>query len=170
MTIQLTINDIPAGRINPALLVEELEAAGLDPAFSLTQGPGQCDVIFQEANAAALQTVVNAHQPAALSTDQQDRAQRAAQHDDLAVVLPHLKALRALPAEDAAYALMGRAMAYRDGASGATISGIVDRASAAAYLQSKPEWINLTAASKAWMADMLDMQAYVFQLVIVLGG
>jgi hypothetical protein len=167
MTIQLTINDIPAGRINPVLLAEELEAAGLNPTFSLTQGPGQCDALFQEGNAAALQAVLDAHDPDALSTEQQDAANRAAQNQDLAVVLPHLKALRALPAEDAAYALMGRAMAYKDGASGEVINGIVDRATAAAYITSKDEWANLPATSKAWTADMLDMFAFILQIVIV---
>ncbi len=166
----ITIANVPAGRINAQRLGDELAAAGLSASFTLHQAPGQCDGAFEENNSLALQAILDVHNPHTLSSDQQDAADLLAQQTDTDVLRPHLKALRALPAEDAAYALMGRAMAYRDGASGATIAGIVDRASAAAYLQSKPEWVNLTAASKAWMADLLDMQAYMFQLVIVLGG
>jgi len=170
MTTTITLAHVPAGRINVRLLIEQLQAAGLNTAFELQQAPGIMDGVFEENNASALQAILNAHNPNALSSDQQDAADLAAQDDDLMIILPHLRALRALPAEDAAYALMGRAMAYKDGANGATISGIVDRATAAAYITSKPEWSNLTAATKAWTTDSLDMLAYVFQLVIVMNG
>jgi hypothetical protein len=82
-------------------------------------------------------------------------------------LITQLNFLVSLPAEDAGYAMMGRAMAYKDGATLSVINSIVNRATAVSYLQSKPEWTNLPVASKNWIADQLDMESYLFQVLIV---
>jgi hypothetical protein len=110
------------------------------------------------------QALVDAHDNAALMAAEQDAAQVANAN---ASMISLLSGLAQLTAEDAAYALMGRAMAHKDGASQAVIDGIVDRATAAAYLTGKTEWVNLPAAAKAWLADHLDMEAVLFQAVII---
>jgi hypothetical protein len=67
--------------------------------------------------------------------------------------------LHGLSANDKGYALYCRLLAWRDGANNATINAIVDRASAAAYVTAKPEWTNATAATRALLADILEADA-----------
>jgi hypothetical protein len=78
-----------------------------------------------------------------------------------------LNDLQGLNAGDAAYALMGRAMATKDGATQAVINSIINRATAAAYLTGKSEWIGLPASARAWLQDHLEMEAYLFQALII---
>ncbi len=99
-----------------------------------------------------------------LTAEQQEAAENAVQE---AVIRAHLDALAGLPADDKAYALMGRMFAVNDGASQAVISGIVDRNTAKAYVTAKPQWSNLTAASKIWEGQSLDMLAKVFQIMLL---
>lgn len=106
-----------------------------------------------------LQSIIDTHD----STDP-----IAVQINDAQISLqPLIANLSTLSAEDAAYAMMGRAMAVKDGASQVTISGIIDRSTASSYIQGKTEWINLPATAKAWLADQLDMEAMLFQTIIV---
>lgn len=81
-------------------------------------------------------------------------------------ILPHLRLLWGLPPTDAVYALMGRMMAIKDGASQSVIDSIVDRPTAGAYVTDTSEWLGLTAAERAWEVDVLDMLASVLQLLI----
>lgn len=122
---------------------------GLDLALVSLTGPQQTQ----------LQGIIDTHD----GTNYEGQ-QLASADASLAAILVGLEPLSAA---DAAYALMGRAMARKDGANQATIDGIVDRSTAAAYLTGKPEWVNLTAAAKAWLADQLDMEAVLFQAVIL---
>lgn|SRR5574341_468345 len=110
------------------------------------------------------QSLVNIHNNALLTIVEQNQAQTT---NAITSLNPLLTNLSNLSAEDAAYALMGRAMALKDGASQITISGIIDRATAASYLQNKIEWINLPATAKSWLVDHLDMEAMLFQSIIV---
>lgn len=111
-----------------------------------------------------VETFFAQHDNAILTDNQKKNNQTEAAAANL---LPHLDALINLPAADVGYAAMGRAMAFKDGASGVVINGIVDRATAAAYLTSKTEWINLPATSKAWVADELEMFAFLFQVLVL---
>jgi hypothetical protein len=85
--------------------------------------------------------------------------------------------LNGLPAGDAAYAAIGRAYAMKDGASQATIDGIVDRTTAATYVTGKAEWAALITATnlanmgsrvRAWEADTLDMFALLLEPIVIL--
>lgn len=109
---------------------------------------------------ATIQGVIDAHDPVDYVANQRASI--------LTFAKPQFRALRALPPEDAGYALMARILAFNDGASGAVINGIVDRTTAADYVLAKPEWVNLPASAKAWLTDQLDMHAGIYQLLFYL--
>jgi hypothetical protein len=79
--------------------------------------------------------------------------------------------LEGLSAEDKGYAIYCRLMAYRNNATQQVIFGIVDRATAAAYVTSLPQWTNVPATSKPMMQLMLETNAALTQvLLLVLSG
>lgn len=74
--------------------------------------------------------------------------------------------LRELPPEDAAYAAYGRGWAVKNGESQETILGIVDRATAGAYIMQQSEWQNLPPEAKQFMLDHIDSVMLMMQGVI----
>ena len=75
--------------------------------------------------------------------------------------------LHGLSPRDKAYALLGRAFAIVDGQDSDTIRAIDDKAGAAAYITSKPEWNALPQVAKNWERDMLEAFALILQGMIV---
>lgn len=75
--------------------------------------------------------------------------------------------LHNLSANDKGYALYCRLLAWRDGATQQTINAIVDRPSAVAYITSKPEWINATAATRALLGDILEADAALCMVLLL---
>lgn len=75
--------------------------------------------------------------------------------------------LSGLSTQDRAYAITGRIMAFKDGASNPTILAITNKATAQAYVTGKSEWVNLTAAAKAWEADLLETLAGIVQVALL---
>lgn len=74
--------------------------------------------------------------------------------------------LRQLLPEDAAYAAYGRGWAIKNGETQETILAIVDRPTAAAYIQQQTEWQNLPVASRQFMVDHIDAVMIMMQGVI----
>jgi|GEM_PF-5130078 len=118
----------------------------------------------QPATQVLCDTFMAQHNNAILTDGQKANNQAQSAVDNL---LPHLNALLSLPAADVGYAICGRAMAHKDGAAPAVINAIVDRATATSYLQSKTEWVNLPLATKQWVADHLEMEAFLFQVLVL---
>ena len=135
---------------NPNVIDIGFEPPTIDLPNSATQM--MCDAFMVQHNNAILTDAEKTN----------NQAQSAADN-----LLPHLNALLSLPAADVGYAICGRAMAYKDGAAPAVINAIVDRATATTYLQSKTEWVNLPVASKQWVADHLEMEAFLFQVLVL---
>jgi len=75
--------------------------------------------------------------------------------------------LSGLSTQDRSYAILARIMAFKDGATTQTILAITNRATAVAYVQSKAEWTNLTAAAKAWEGDLLETLAGIVQVMLL---
>ena len=103
-----------------------------------------------------VQTVVDAHDPATLTTSQQESAQAASAKTALKTLMT---GLHGLSAADKGYALYCRIFAARDGANQATLDGITNRATATAYITGLPEWGAMTAASRAFFAKELEANA-----------
>lgn len=79
--------------------------------------------------------------------------------------------LHGLSAEEKGYAIYCRLLAYRNNANQQVIFGIVDRATAAAYVTSLPQWTSVPATSKPMLALMLETNAALTQvLLLVLSG
>jgi hypothetical protein len=78
-----------------------------------------------------------------------------------------MNGLHGLSASDKGYALYCRLLASRDGASNATINGIVDRPTAVAYVTSKPEWTAATAATRNLIADILEADAALCMVLLL---
>lgn len=121
------------------------------------------DITLQQA-----QTVVDAHNPATLTNAQQETTQANTARNQLKLLM---MGLHGLSVEDKGYAVYCRLFAWRNGANQATLDGIINRATAAAYITSLPEWTNMTAASRAFMAKKLEADAALCQvLLLVLSG
>jgi hypothetical protein len=103
-----------------------------------------------------------------LTTAQQETAQAVNAKTALQQLMT---GLHGLSAEDKGYAIYCRLLAYRNNATQQVIFGIVDRATAAAYVTSLPQWTNVPATSKPMMALMLETNAALTQvLILVLSG
>jgi hypothetical protein len=75
--------------------------------------------------------------------------------------------LAGLSTADRSYVILGRIMAFKDGANTNVIQAIVDRATAQQYVTSKPEWAGITAATKAWEADVLETLTGIVQVMML---
>lgn len=115
-----------------------------------------------------VQAVVNAHNPALLTTAQQETEQATNAKTALQQLM---MGLHGLSAEDKGYAIYCRLLAHRNNASPQVIFGIVNRATAAAYVTSLPQWNNVPATSKPMLALMMETNAALTQvLLLVLSG
>jgi hypothetical protein len=76
--------------------------------------------------------------------------------------------LQDLSSSDKGYAVYVRLMAWRDGADNPTILGIVDKASAVAYVTSKAEWANTPATVKPMLNDMMETNAALCQVLLLI--
>lgn len=101
---------------------------------------------------------------AQITTQQQEAAQADSARTNLQGLM---QGLQGLSAEDKSYAIACRIMAHKDGATQQTILSIVDRATAVAYITSKPEWTGATAATRALVGDVLEMVAGITQVLLV---
>lgn len=111
-----------------------------------------------------LQTIIDNHNPASLTTEQQESAQATNAKTALQALM---SGLHGLSAQDKGYALYGRIFAARNGANQATIDGITNKATAQAYITGLPEWTNMTAASKAFFAKELEANAGVCMVLLL---
>jgi hypothetical protein len=97
-----------------------------------------------------------------------DAAQVGVARSDLSALM---SGLSGLSATDKGYAVYCRLFAWRNGANQATIEGIINRATATTYITNLPEWQNLPIASRAFNAKVLETNAALCQvLVLVLSG
>ena len=76
--------------------------------------------------------------------------------------------LRLLDPEDAAYAAYGRSWAKKNGESQEVIDGIVDRATAGAYITAQTEWQDLPTSAKQFMVNHIDAMMTIIQAVIII--
>jgi hypothetical protein len=101
---------------------------------------------------------------AALSVVSSEASQASAAKTALKALMT---GLHGLSANDKGYALYCRMMALRDGATQQTINNIVDRPSAVSYVTSKPEWTAATAATRALLADVLEADATMCMVLLL---
>jgi hypothetical protein len=105
---------------------------------------------------------------AEIEAHQFDTAQVGVARNDLSALM---SGLSGLSATDKGYAVYCRLFAWRNGANQATIDGITNRATATAYITNLAEWQNLPVASRAFMAKVLEADAALCQvLILVLSG
>lgn len=81
-----------------------------------------------------------------------------------------MSGLQDLSATDKGYAVYCRLFAWRNGANQATIDGIINRATATSYITNLPEWQNLPAASRVFMAKVLEADAALAQVLLLILG
>lgn len=72
-----------------------------------------------------------------------------------------------LDPEDAAYAAYGRSWAIKNGETQEVIDGIVDRATAGAYITAQTEWQDLPVQAKQFMIDHIDAMMKIVQGIII---
>jgi hypothetical protein len=155
-------------------LADEIEAAtgiALDPVEDLSFYPKRNEVEIQAISddpGGAVQAVVTAHTqdlqyfPADHEREQANTARTG--------VKQLAQGLHQLSPHDKAYAVLGRAFAFNDGADPQAILAIDSRAAATAYVTGKQEWADLGPAGKAWAVDELNAFALVLQALLVLGA
>lgn len=143
--------------INRDKLHEEFDAAfGAGAARHGYDGAHFVDTTNESITLQQVQTVIDAHNPANLTTQQQEVNQAATAGNVLKALMA---GLHGLSAADKGYALYGRIFASRNGASQPTIDGITDKASAVAYITGLAQWQAMTAASRAFFAMELEANA-----------
>lgn len=76
--------------------------------------------------------------------------------------------LGGLSVEDRSYAITARVMAYKDGATNGVILGISSKASAQAYVTSKPEWGTVPNTVRPMLIDMLETMAGMAQVIMLI--
>lgn len=107
---------------------------------------------------------VAAHNPSNLTPAQEATNQQANAQVGARMLLAGVST--AATARDAAYALVGRSYAVANNEPQATIDGIVDRATAASYIQSTSWWTALTSAQRQLKQLDLEAEAARMQAVI----
>ena len=151
-------------------------AAEIREDVTTTATPTVDDVVFYppsevlvvgvpEGDEPVVQGVVSAHVPQAFYFPE-DYERQQAQYAGAALAY-YKQGLGQLSAADKAYAILGRVFAIRDGADEGVVLGIVDRATAVAYITSKAEWQGLPASAKAWIGDELEALALVLQALLL---
>jgi hypothetical protein len=161
----------PKASYNFDKLLEEIRASY--PLANLASGNGidntsgirvQMPDGTNQATMDAIGAIVTAHNANTLTTAQQEATQAESARNALKALM---NGLHGLSASDKGYALYCRLLASRDGASNATINGIVDRPTAVAYVTSKPEWTAATAATRNLIADILEADAALCMVLLL---
>lgn len=132
---------------------------------SIVQRETECEI--HEVNVedeVTIDAIIAAHDPQSLTTIQRETVQAATAKTTLQALM---SGLHGLSAEDKSYAIACRIMAQKDGANNQVVIAIVDRATATAYVTSKPEWTGATAATRALVGDVLEMIAGITQMMLV---
>lgn len=165
MSIQIAITP-PAGGINMDKLRAELVAVYADvTGVSSAKGIYYATLIADSlVTQQQLQVIVDVHNAAILTTEQQETAQASSAQANLKTLMT---GLHGLSAQDKGYALYCRLMAVGDGASNQVIMGIIDRPTAVAYVTAKPEWVAATAATRNLLADVLEADARLCQVLLL---
>lgn len=146
---------------NRDLLAESMKAVFPEYILRLTT----IEILnVQAQDEATIDSIIAAHNPNALTTAQQEATQADSARNALKALT---NGLHGLSANDKGYALYCRLLAWRDGASNATINAIVDRPTAVAYVTSKPEWAAATAATRNLIADILEADAALCMVLLL---
>lgn len=157
-------------RINPGLFKEELAAAGLVGVTHRVHQSGDGATIEVETtanNEPAVLAVVDAHDHTLLSTQQQTSIYIESRVDEGDAAKQALFAgLIDLPVEDMLYAAYGRGWADYNGENQATIDAIIDRATAASYIQGTTQWSSAAPAERQLMIASTEATLRILQGVV----
>jgi hypothetical protein len=157
-----------SGQIRGNQLIDEIyQATGvqIDEDRFLYRSPDQVEADVPADRIDDVQAVVTAHVPDPLYfISDHEHSQGISARDTMR---QYAEGLHLLSPHDKAYAVLGRAFAANDGSDLPTILAIDSKASAQAYVASKPEFQALTPDGRAWVADELNAIALVLQTLLV---
>lgn len=157
MAIRIPITPPPSG-INDEKLHGELVAMYTDvTGVSAAKGSYYVDLIPDSpVTQEQLQAIVDLHNPAILTANQQEAAQAKNAKTTLQTLMT---GLHGLSARDKGYVVLARIIASNDGASTAAILGLTTRANATAYVVTRANWLAVPAAARPMLGDILEAQA-----------
>lgn len=167
MAIQIAVTP-PQGGINADKLRADLVAVFADvTGISSAKGNYYVNLVSDSlVTQQQIQAIVDVHNAAILTTEQQETAQAVSAKSTLQTLMT---GLHTLSAKDKGYVVLARLIAYNEGVfTPVQIAGLTTRANATAYVVTRANWLAVPVAARPMLGDILEAQAMALSVTIAL--